>query len=392
MNPLPHASPPTLRQWAALLALTLAAAVFNTSEFLPTALLTSIQQDMGCTESRVGMVISAYAWVVTLLSLPLMVLASRFSMSRTMLWVIALFCAMQACTGLSQNYWSLLASRLGVACAHALFWSMASPLAVRQMPPSHQAIALGTISVGSSVAMVAGIPLGRTAGLLLGWRGAFLCLGALSGATLAALLFLLPPSPREKPFTFQEVPGLLKEKRLRQIYLVTILAITGYFCAMSYQDAFLAKVARLDETAITGLFFIQGTASMAGGLLFPFCAARFRHLLPLTVLGMGIPLLLLPSAAPFLLLLALLYAILSMANTAFNVDCQSEVVKSTRGNASTVAMAIFSGLFNLGIAMGTLAGAGICSSLNLAGTAIAGGLLLLAALPLFLVKGTPPRP
>ena len=191
------------------------------------------------------------------------------------------------------------------------------------------------------------------------------------------------------------MPGLLKERSLRQIYLVTILAITGYFCAMSYQDAFLAKVARLDETAITGLFFIQGTASVAGGLLFPFCAARFRHLLPLTVLGMGLPLLLLPSAPPSPLLLALPYPPLSPAPTAlaaFNVDCQSEVVKSTRGNASTVAMAIFSGLFNLGIAMGTLAGAGICSSLNLAGTAIAGGLLLLAALPLFLVKGTPPRP
>ncbi|MGN0866370.1 MAG: MFS transporter [Oligosphaeraceae bacterium] len=386
---MPHSLPqPSLRQWAALLGLTFAAAVYNTSEFLPTALLTAIQQDLGCTESRVGMVISAYAWVVTLFSLPLMVLASRFSMSRIMLWVIALFCLMQICTGLSPSYWALLASRLGVACSHALFWSIASPLAVRQMPPSHQAIALATISVGSSVAMVLGIPLGRTAGLLLGWRGAFLSLGALAGLALAALLWLMARAPRDTPFSFQEVPGLLKNRKLLPVFLVTILAITGYFCAQSYQDPFLEKAARMDKEAITLLFLLQGLASVAGGFLYPFFASRCPWLLRASVLGMGLPLVLMLPATRHTPSLVILCAILSLAYTIFNVDCQSEVVRHTRGSASAVAMSIFSALFNLGVAAGTLAGAGICTATGVAFTYLAGGLLTLASL--FLLRKSSP--
>ncbi len=381
---------PSLRQWASLLSLTFAAAVYNTSEFLPTALLTSIQQDLGCTESQVGMIISAYAWVVTLFSLPLMVVASRFSMSRTMLWVIALFTVMQGCTGFSPNYGTLLGSRLGVACSHALFWSIASPLAVRQMPSSHQSVALATIAVGSSVAMVVGIPLGRTVGLLLGWRGAFLSLGALSAVALAALLWLMPPAPQDAPFSFQEVPGLLKNRRLRTIFLVTILAITGYFCAQSYQDPFLEQAARLDKRAITLLFFLQGLASVAAGLLYPFLSSRCPRLLPGTVLAMGIPLVLMLPAAGHLAPLVLLCGLLSPGYTVFNIDCQSEVVRHTRGNASAVAMSIFSALFNLGIAAGTLAGAGICSAPGVAYTYLAGGLLTLASL--LLLRKSPHNP
>ncbi len=384
-------SHPSFRQWGTLLGLTFAAAVYNTSEFLPTALLTSIQEDLGGTESQVGMIISAYAWVVTLLSLPLMVLVSRFSLSRTMLWVIALFGLMQLGTGLSPHYGALLASRLGVACSHALFWSIASPLAVRQMPPSHQAMALGTISVGSSVAMVVGIPLGRTVGLLLGWRGAFLALGALSAICLVLLLCLMPRAPRDTPFSFQEVPGLLRDRKLLPIFLVTILVIAGYSCAQSYQDPFWEKAARLDKGSITLLFFLQGVASVAGGLLYPFCASRCPWLLKASVLGMGLPLILMVPATKHWLPLALLCALLSLAYTLFNVDCQSEVVRHTQGSSSAVAMSIFSALFNLGVAAGTLAGAGLCSAAGVASTYLAGGLLTLAGL-LFLRHSPPASP
>lgn len=58
----------SLKNWITLTGLTLAAFVFNTSEFIPIALLSDIQADFSITEAKAGMLISVYAWMVMLLS------------------------------------------------------------------------------------------------------------------------------------------------------------------------------------------------------------------------------------------------------------------------------------------------------------------------------------
>ena len=81
----------TLKQWLPLIGLTCCAFVFNTSEFMPIGLLTDIAASFSLTEAQAGIMISVYAWGVMLLSLPLMVFASRFEFKRMLLGVLAVF-------------------------------------------------------------------------------------------------------------------------------------------------------------------------------------------------------------------------------------------------------------------------------------------------------------
>ena len=67
-------------QWLPLVGLTLSAFIFNTSEFMPIGLLTDVRS-ICVTEARAGMLISVYAWVVALLSLPLMLLVARMGIA-----------------------------------------------------------------------------------------------------------------------------------------------------------------------------------------------------------------------------------------------------------------------------------------------------------------------
>ena len=66
-----------LREWMPVIVLMCCTFVFNTSEFIPIGLLSDIAADFGITEARAGLLIMVYAWVVALVSLPLMLAVAR---------------------------------------------------------------------------------------------------------------------------------------------------------------------------------------------------------------------------------------------------------------------------------------------------------------------------
>ena len=167
----------TIRQWLPLIGLTCAAFIFNTSEFMPIGLLTDIAASFHISEAATGVMISVYAWGVMLLSLPLMVFASRFDLRRLLLAVIALFACGQFLSAVAPTFPILVLARLVVAAAHAIFWSIASVMAARLVDVEHGALALSMIATGSSIAQIFGLPLGRAIGLAVGWRMTFVLWG-----------------------------------------------------------------------------------------------------------------------------------------------------------------------------------------------------------------------
>ena len=121
----------TSKERLPLIGMTVSAFIFNTSEFMPIGLLTDIAKSFSISEAKAGMLITVYSWIVMLLSLPLMLLVSKIDYKKLFMGTVALFGICQVLTVLSNSYGMLMASRIGVACAHAIFWSIASPIAVR---------------------------------------------------------------------------------------------------------------------------------------------------------------------------------------------------------------------------------------------------------------------
>ena len=199
-----------VREWLPLLALTFSTFIFNTSEFIPIGLLSDIAADFAITESKAGLMITIYAWVVALTSLPLMILVSGVESKRLICGIVALFAVSHIISAMSTGYWMLMASRIGVACAHAIFWSIVTPLAVKIAPEGRKAAALSMIVAGSSIAMIVGLPMGRAIGIATGWRNTFLIIGLISFAVLLFLSLVLPRTEGEKAFSFKQLPELLK--------------------------------------------------------------------------------------------------------------------------------------------------------------------------------------
>ena len=98
-----------LRSWAPVIGLTLSAFIFNTSEFIPIGLLTDIAQDFQITEARAGLIITVYAWIVTVLSLPLMLLASKMEYKKLLLSILAIFVVSHVLSGIATGFYTLMA-------------------------------------------------------------------------------------------------------------------------------------------------------------------------------------------------------------------------------------------------------------------------------------------
>ena len=80
-----------IKQWLAVAGVSVAAFVFNCSEFMPVGLLTDIGNSFGTTESQTGMIVSVYAWFVMIFSVPLMIVGTRINFRPLFLTIIAIF-------------------------------------------------------------------------------------------------------------------------------------------------------------------------------------------------------------------------------------------------------------------------------------------------------------
>lgn len=342
--------------WLPVISLTCAAFIFNTSEFIPIGLLSAISTDFGMSEASAGWLITIYAWVVALASLPLMLIFSNAELKKLMLCVMALFVASHALSTLSQSYAMLMTSRIGVALSHALFWSIASPMAIRAAPEGKSSSALGFIVTGTSLAMIAGLPLGRALGLYVDWRTSFGSIGALAFAILVLFWRVFPTMPSTQKLSLSILPSLAKNKRFAKIIFLTALIFTANFTAYSYIEPFLAQIANLSAFAITSILGIFGACGVVASVVFSKYYDKHHFVfVNICLFGVVLALLALHFGAIGLFLSILVCAFWGFAFMCYLLVFQSQTIAAVP-QATTIAMSILSGTCNVGIGLGAFVG------------------------------------
>lgn len=371
----------TISKWLPLLGLTFCTFVFNTSEFMPIGLLSDIANDLNISDARAGMLISVYAWVVALMSLPLMIIVSKMELKRLLLTIIAVFVLSHVASALAEGYYTLMLSRIGVACSHAIFWSIVSPLAVRIVPADKRAFALSMVATGSSIAMVVGLPLGRVVGLYLGWRMTFLSIGVISALIFIYIAAMLPKVPSRGKFSVKRLPALLHNRVLLGVFIMSVLFATAHYTGYSYIEPFLGRVAGFTPDIVTLVLIVFGGSGMLGSIAFSkYYMSNPRRFVAVATVAPALCLLLMQVSALSLASVLAVCVVWGAMATAFNIAFQDNVMRFAPEEATSVAMSIFSGIFNLGIGSGAYIGGVVVTHLSLGGIGYAGGVIgLLAA-------------
>lgn len=368
-----------LRTYRVML-LAFAAFIFNTTEFIPIALLSDIGTSFSMPIDKVGIMMTVYAWIVALASLPLMLATAKMERKRLLVGVFTLFVASHILSAVATNFGILLIARTGMALAHAIFWSITASLVVRLAAKDKRTKALGLLATGSALATVLGLPIGRLVGQYLSWRASFALIGVLALICLVILWKILPNLPSRNVGNIKSLPDILKNTPLLLVYLMIMLIVTAHFTAYSYIEPFMLNMVNFSANFATWILLMFGLAGIVASMLFGRYYERMeRSFLWLAMMAIALGLSTLFLFSDMWALWVINAFLWGIGATTISLVLQIQVLRLAP-KATDVAMSLFSGIFNIGIGGGALLGGIVIAQMSLIHIGHVGAVVALLAM------------
>lgn len=342
-----------------LLALSAAIFVAMVTEFLPAGLLPDISSEFGRSPGEVGNLITVFALTVILTAAPLAAVTRRVS-PKTVLLVAFVFIGLgNLAVTLAPTFGSLLAARVVGAVAHGTFWSVVAAYPAYIVRTSQLGKATAVTAAGGSVAGVLGLPLGNALGQAFGWRASFAVLAGL----VLVIFFLIAwklPTPQSALRKGTGASRLRPDHSLPAVLmvcLIIVLAIGAQSTFGTFNVVWLMDVVHITPPVIPFLLFLGGVASALGVALTGVFYNRMpvRLFLGSTAAVMGL-LAALPLAANSQIAVWVTSAVVAMVSGGVPVMLQIRMMLASSVRLRTLAAALQTTAFNVGIGGGAFLG------------------------------------
>lgn len=384
-------SVPQRAQYFRVILMGVSAFVVNTTEFVPVALLSDIAKDFSITTAETGLMLTLYAWVVAAMSLPLMLLTSRFERKRLLLALFVVFITSHVLSVFAWSFQVLLISRVGIAFSHAIFWAITAAITLRVAPEGKRALALSILATGTSLALVLGVPIGRIVGQWLGWRATFAGIGMIAFIVFILQIKLLPLLPSMFEGSFRKIPELLKNPLLVCLYLFCFIVFTADYAAYTYIEPFMNRVGSVSENQVTFILLLFGGAGLIGSYIFSRWSEKSSTTMMLVSTALVlVAMMMMLWTATSIWLFSITTLVWGTAMILLMLTIQSKVIEIDI-NAQDMVMAMFSGIINFGIGAGALIGGYAVTYISLSSVGFVGAAIAFLALLLviYMIKRFP---
>jgi MFS transporter, DHA1 family, inner membrane transport protein len=371
--------------WAEL-ALGIGGFGIGTGEFVMMGLLPNVAANLGISVPTAGHIISAYALGVVVGAPLIAVLAARWPRHVLLLALMACFAVGNFASALAPGYASLVAVRFLAGLPHGAYFGVASLVAASLVPANERARAIGRMMLGLTGATLAGVPLATWIGQTLGWRAAYVLVGAIGVLTSVLIARHVPRAGPVKGASPARELSALGRKQVWLTLGVGSVGFGGLFCVYSYIAPTLTQVAGLPARYVPFVLAVFGVGMILGNLVGSWLADRA---LMRTIGGV-----LIWSAIALSSFSVAAHHVWAATISVFLIGTGVAIVPALQirlmdvaEDAQTLAAALNHSAFNIANAMGAwLGGVAIAGGLGWASTGWVGALLALAGLLIFVVS------
>jgi len=260
---------------------------------------------------------------------------------------------------------------------------VAALLAASLAPAHRRASAVGLVMSGLTMAALFGVPLAAWLGQHMGWRAAFVLVGAIAALACGLIHRSVPDSPAAHGASPLRELGALAQPQVWLTLGVAAVGFGGMFAVFSYIKPLLTEVSGMGVESVPLALALFGAGMVVGNL----AGARLAD----KALSATIASLLAWSA---LVLAAIVFTAPHAAAVCVNVFLLGTVVAlgpalqirlmDVAGDAQTLAAALNHSAFNTANAIGAwIGGATVAAGFGWAATGGVGALLSLAGLAVF---------
>jgi DHA1 family inner membrane transport protein len=363
----------------------------GTGEFVIMGLLPEVARDLGVSIPQAGHVISAYALGVVIGAPLLAVLSSGWPRRKLLIALMLAFGLGNFASAIAPNYLLLNLLRFLAALPHGTYFGVAALVAASMAAPGRRGQAVGQVMLGLTVATLVGVPIAAWLGQMLGWRSAFVFVGAL--AILASVLIRreLPEIPAAAGASPLRELGALKRPQVLFTLAIGAIGLGGLFSVFSYVKPTMMTLAGMPLGQVPIVLALFGVGMVLGNLVGP----RFadRALMP-TMCGLLVWGVLILGAYTFTAYhpwLGSINVLLVGTLVAMGPVLQIRLM-DVAGDAQTLAAALNHSAFNVANALGAwLGGVVVTAGFGWSATGWVGALLALAGLAVFAVSARSAR-
>ncbi|MFF2371579.1 MFS transporter [Agromyces sp. NPDC058110] len=373
--------PASALPWPALIVLGAATFVMVTAEMLPTAVLPQMSVGLGATEAQTGLLVSIWAGVVVVGSLPLVRLTRHLDRRTVVVWSLVALAVSAAATALAPAYGFVVAARTVGALAVGLLWATTNALTADLVHDRDLARGVSIVLGGATLGMVIGTPIANFVAQGVGWRATFAGLAVATLLSAAAVRWAVRPAAREAipamPSSTGQTdaaprPGApaARSRGIRPMLAVVALVgllLVGHYGAYTFITRMLADAAAPLPGGVGTLLLVFGLASAGGVVLAGRFGARTGRALVVAAVATGLALAALGAVGASPALGVAVVVVWGVVSGAVPPLAQTLMLRLAGTRHRDLAGALIPVVFNLGIAVG----AGLASGLvGASGTAL----------------------
>ncbi|MEC1525793.1 MFS transporter [Neobacillus niacini] len=347
-------------------------------ELIISGILDLIAEDLHVSIGQAGLLITVFAVIFAVAAPILLVMTAKIERKRLTLVCLYIFLIGCIVTVFAPTFTILFIGRIILALSGALLIILCLVMAPSLVGEQYKGRAIGIVSVGVSASLVLGVPLGLIIGDSFGWRAPFVLITILTALSIIGVHVLMGSIQPKPQIPLRQQLAAFKNHKITLGLTTTFLYMTGHTMMYAYFKPYLEATTGFNATWISVIYFIFGFSAVVGGGLGGVMADLLgsRKTMVIALVVFSAIFFILPYStdfSPVFLIIIIIWGILSWA---ISPAMQSYLIEIAP-ESSEIQQSLNNSALHLGVAVGSVIGAGIVDTFSVEVNPFAGGIFII---------------